>query len=75
MSREERIACFQDTLARCNSDELAAQTARAAAESRVYPAGFRSQRLYKVRTTEISVMEAPALPLPGRTLPMVRWRC
>lgn len=68
MSREERIACFQDTLARCNSDELAAQTARAAAESRVYPAGFRSQRLYKVRTTEISVMEGTSFAAAGENL-------
>lgn len=57
MSREKRIACFEDTLARCNGEDLGALTARAVLDSRVYPAGFRSTRLYKVCETEISVME------------------
>ena len=57
MSTEARIACFQDTLARCSQGILAERTAQAAAESRVYPAGFQSQRLYKVWTPDISVTE------------------
>ena len=57
MSREERIACFEHTLETCNSEALAARTARAVADSRVIPEGFRSQRLYKVWDTEISVVE------------------
>lgn len=57
MSREERIACFEDTLARCNDEALAPRTARAVADSRVYPADFVSNRLYKVWEPEISVVE------------------
>lgn len=57
MSREERIACFEDTLEKCNSEALAARTARAVADSRVIPADFRSHRLYKIWDTEISVVE------------------
>lgn len=58
MSRENRIACFEDTLMRCNSDELGAQTAQAVIASRVYPGNFVSARLYKVRETEIIVTES-----------------
>ena len=58
MSREERIACFQDTLSRCAGEELAELTARARENSRVYPADFRSERLHAVREPEIEVVEA-----------------
>ena len=58
MSREERIACFQDTLALCAGEKLAELTARARENSRVYPAGFRSERLHAVREPEFQVVEA-----------------
>ena len=57
MSREDRIACFEDTQERCNQECLAAGTARAVTDSRVYPAGYVSNRLYRVWEPEISVME------------------
>lgn len=58
MSREERIACFQDTLALCAGEKLAEETARARENSRVYPANFRSERLHAVREPEILVVES-----------------
>ena len=57
MSMEERIACFEDTLSRCNDETLAPGTARAVADSRVYPASFVSTRLYKVWERSITVVE------------------
>ena len=48
MSAEERIVCFEDTLEACNREDLAPDTARAVADSRVYPPEFVSNRLYKV---------------------------
>ena len=58
MSREERIACFQDTLALCAGEKLADETARARENSRIYPENFRSERLHAVREPEIEVVEA-----------------
>lgn len=57
MSVEARIACFEDTLTRSCGEELAAKTAWSVAQTRVYPARFVSNRLYKVREVEIQVME------------------
>lgn len=57
MSREERIACFQDTLERCGSEILAELTAKARENSRVYPENFQTTRLYPVREPEIVVLE------------------
>lgn len=57
MSREERIACFQDTLNRCAGEDLVELTREARENSRVYPVNFRSTRLYKVWETEIQVRE------------------
>ena len=57
MSREERIACFQDTLAQCAEGKLAELTALAREKSRVYPENFRSERLHAVREPEIRVVE------------------
>lgn len=57
MSREERIACFQDTLARCSREELGALTSIVRETGRVYPENFRSQRLHAVREPEIFVVE------------------
>ena len=57
MSREERIACFQDTLAQCAGEKLAELTTRARENSRVYPENFRSERLHAVREPEILVVE------------------
>lgn len=57
MSREERIACFQDTLSRCAGEDLAELTREARENSKVYPVDFRSTRLYKIRETEILVRE------------------
>ena len=57
MSREERIACFQDTLERCGADPLQELTRLAREQSRVYPENYRSARLFKVREPEISVVE------------------
>lgn len=57
MSQEERIACFRDTLACCESEALAALTEKARENSRVYPENFRTERLYPVREPEIVVIE------------------
>lgn len=57
MSREERIACFQDTLERCSAEPLQELTQLAREQSRIYPENFRSVRLFKVREPEISVVE------------------
>ena len=57
MSRNERISCFQDTLAQCGAGELGALTRQAVERARVYPADFRSARLYSVREPEIIVTE------------------
>lgn len=57
MSREERIACFQDTLALCGSEPLSELTARARENSRVYPENFRTERLHPVRVPEMIVAE------------------
>ena len=57
MSREERIACFQDTLAQCAEGKLAELTALAREKSRVYPEDFRTERLHAVREPEIQVVE------------------
>lgn len=57
MSAEERIVCFEDTLEACNREDLAPATARAVADSRVYPPEFVSNRLYKVWEQEIAVVE------------------
>ena len=68
MSRENRIACFEDTLERCNSEALGALTARAVAASRVYPADFSSGKLYKVRESEITVAEGTTFAVAGAYL-------
>ncbi len=68
MSRENRIACFEDTLARCSSEALAARTARAVAASRVFPADFRSNRLYKLWDTEVSVVEGTSFAVARENL-------
>lgn len=70
MSREDRIKCFEDTQARCNEACLAAGTARAVRDSRVYPAGFVSNRLYRVWESEISVMEGSSLAAARENLPL-----
>jgi len=57
MGREERINCFQDTIARCAGEELASLTAGAREASRVYPENFRSGRLHPVREPGILVVE------------------
>jgi uncharacterized protein (TIGR02452 family) len=69
MSREDRIACFEDTLKRCNDEMLAARTARAVADSRVYPAGFVSNRLYKVWEQETIVAENGSFAAARENLP------
>ena len=67
MSRDERIACFQDTLARC-AEELAETTALTRERSRVYREQFRSERLYKVREPEISVVEGTSFAVARENL-------
>ena len=57
MSREERIACFQDTLDRCSREELAELTAIVREAGRICPAGFRAGGLHTVREPEITVVE------------------
>ena len=57
MSREERIACFQDTLARCAGEELMELTAIVREACRVYQPNFRAGRLHTVRKPEIEVLE------------------
>ena len=57
MEVTKRIECFQDTLNCCAGAELVELTREAAAASRVYQENFASQRLYKVRETEIQVVE------------------
>ena len=68
MSREERIACFTDTQERCNEEALAARTARAVTDSRVYPEGFVSSRLYKVWEPEIFVVEGSSFAVARENL-------
>lgn len=68
MNRENRIACFEDTLERCNTEELGAVTARAVAESRVYPAGFVSGRLYKVCQQTVEVVEGTSFAVARENL-------
>ena len=67
MSKEERIACFEDTLA-CCAGELAERTARAAAASRVYRENFRTARLHKLRETEITVVEGTSFAVARENL-------
>lgn len=72
MSREERIACFQDTLERCAGEDLAELTAHARERSRVYREGFSAERLYKVREPEISVVEGTTFAVARENLPSGR---
>lgn len=72
MNRENRIACFEDTLERCSSEELGALTAQAVLDSRVYPADFVSGKLYKVREAETIVTECTTFAAAMNHAPLGR---
>ena len=68
MTREKRIACFEDTVQLYSRPPLEETTRRAAAGSRVYPENFRSTRLYAVNDPAIRVVEGTSFAVARENL-------
>ena len=68
MDRQNLIDCFQDTLEKSQSGDLAIQTQVAAASSRIYLPGFRSEKLYRITQPVIRVVEGTSFAVAAENL-------
>ncbi len=68
MDRQKLIDCFQDILEKSSAGELEILTRRAAESSRIYMAGFRSEKLYRITQPLVRVVEGSTLAVAAENV-------